>query len=143
MIPFQNRGLSLHHVGYVVADIASSIEGFAFSTQTKWDGIISEDPHQKVKVAFLTGRSQDAQIELVQPVAADSPVREFLQKGGGLHHLCYEVENLEAELSGFRTRHALIARRPKPAVAFQGRRIAWVLTAEKLLIELLERELHS
>lgn len=131
---------SLHHVGYVVADIAASIENFARSVGATWDGAISEDPNQRVKVAFLTGRVQDAQIELVEPVGAGSPVREFLQKGGGLHHVCYEVGDLEAELSSFRNRGALIAKRPKPAIAFEGRRIAWVLTAEKLLVELLERK---
>lgn len=41
-------------------------------------------------------------------------------------------------MAEMKTRGAIIARRPKPAVAFQGRRIAWMLTAEKLLVELLE-----
>jgi methylmalonyl-CoA/ethylmalonyl-CoA epimerase len=34
---------------------------------------------------------------------------------------------------------ALIVRPPKPAVAFEGRRIAWMLTSGKLLVELLEK----
>jgi hypothetical protein len=34
---------------------------------------------------------------------------------------------------------ALLAKRPKPAVAFGGRLIAWVLTPEKLLVELLQK----
>jgi hypothetical protein len=38
-----------------------------------------------------------------------------------------------------KARGALIMRRPKPAVAFEGRRIAWMLTREKLLVELLEK----
>jgi len=38
-----------------------------------------------------------------------------------------------------RSRGALLARPPKPAVAFAGRSIAWVITPEKLLVELLER----
>ncbi len=50
----------------------------------------------------------------------------------------YEVEDLERGMAEMKTRGAIIARRPKPAVAFQGRRIAWMLTAEKLLVELLE-----
>ena len=60
------------------------------------------------------------------------------KKGGGLHHLCYEVEDCEKALAAMRQRSAMIVRRPQPAVAFAGRRIAWMLTAEKLLIELLE-----
>ena len=46
----------------------------------EWDAQIFEDPQQKVKVAFLTTRPGDAQIELVEPAAADSPVLRFLER---------------------------------------------------------------
>ena len=130
--------LRLHHMGFVVADIAAAMPAFVHSMAAEWDGQIIEDPLQKAKVAFLTTRPGDAQIELVQPVGEDSPVRRFLQERGGMHHLCYEVADLEAELKAFRSRGAAIASRPKPAVAFGGRRIAWVITSEKFLVELLE-----
>jgi methylmalonyl-CoA/ethylmalonyl-CoA epimerase len=133
--------LRLHHMGFVVADIATTMPAFVRSMAAQWDGKIFEDPLQKAKVAFLTTRPGDAQIELVQPVGDDSPVRRFLQERGGMHHLCYEVANLEAELKAFRSRGASIASRPKPAVAFGGRRIAWVITSEKFLVELLEEKL--
>jgi methylmalonyl-CoA/ethylmalonyl-CoA epimerase len=129
----------LHHMGYVVRDIEPAMRGFVHSLQATWDSRIFDDPHQKVRVAFLTTRPEDAQIELVQPAGEDSPVYRFLQeKGGGLHHACYEVRNLEAQIEEMRSRGALLAKRPRPAVAFEGRRIAWLLTAEKFLIELLE-----
>ena len=135
--------LRLHHVGFVVADIAAAMPGFVRSMLAEWDGQSFDDPLQKARVAFLTTRPGDAQIELVQPLEGDSPVRRFLQdKGGGLHHVCYEVADLEKELADFRARGAVIAKRPKPAVAFGGRRIAWVITAEKLLVELLEASKH-
>ena len=131
--------LRLHHMGFVVADIAAAMPSFVHSMAAEWDGKIFEDPLQKAKVAFLTTRAGDAQIELVQPLGETSPVQRFLQeRGGGMHHLCYEVADLEAELAAFRSRGASIASRPKPAVAFGGRRIAWVVTSEKFLVELLE-----
>jgi methylmalonyl-CoA/ethylmalonyl-CoA epimerase len=127
-----------------VASIEADMPGFVRSLAATWDGRIFEDPQQKVKVAFLTTRPGDAQIELVEPAGDDSPVLRFLQeRGGGLHHTCYEVGNLEEELAGFRSRGAIVAKRPKPAVAFGGRRIAWILTAEKLLVELLEAEIKQ
>jgi methylmalonyl-CoA/ethylmalonyl-CoA epimerase len=136
-----SAGLKLHHFGFVVADIAAGMAGFTRSLAAHWDGRIYDDPLQKVKVAFLTTRPGDAQIELVQPNAEDSPVTRFLrEKGGGFHHVCYEVADLEEEMAEMKSRGALIARRPKPAVAFEGRRIAWMLTAEKMLVELLERQ---
>jgi methylmalonyl-CoA/ethylmalonyl-CoA epimerase len=131
--------MRLHHLGFVVADIAAAMPGFVRSMAATWDQQIFADPHQKVKVAFLTIRLGDPQIELVEPNGDDSPVLRFLhERGGGLHHACYEVDDLERELSEFRSRGALIVKRPKPAVAFQGRRIAWLLTPEKFLVELLE-----
>jgi len=131
--------MRLHHLGFVVSNIETSMPGFVRSLGACWDGRIFEDPHQRVKVAFLTTRPEDAQVELVEPVGQDSPVQRFLrERGGGLHHACYEVADLDQQLADFRTRGAVIAKRPKPAVAFDGRRIAWVITAEKLLVELLE-----
>jgi len=131
--------LNFHHVGFVVPDIAATVDGFVRSLGAQWDGCVYEDPHQKVKVTFLTTRPGDPQIELVEPAGEDSPVLRFLrEKGTCLHHVCYEVEDLERGMAEMKTRGAIIARRPKPAVAFQGRRIAWMLTAEKLLVELLE-----
>jgi methylmalonyl-CoA/ethylmalonyl-CoA epimerase len=63
-----------------------------------------------------------------------------LKRGGGLHHLCYEIDNLEEQLALSRTRGGIVVRPPLPAVAFEGRRIAWVYTKNKLLLEFLERQ---
>ncbi len=133
--------LRLHHVGFVVASIEQAMPGFVRSLAAQWDERVIHDPLQRVKVAFLTTRTGDPQIELVEPAGDDSPALRFLQQGGGLHHVCYEVADLEEQLGEFRSRGAVIAKRPKPAVAFGGRRIAWVITAEKLLVELLEERL--
>lgn len=131
--------LNFHHVGFVVPDIAAAVDGFVRSLGAQWDGCIYADPHQKVKVTFLVTRPGDPQIELVEPAGEESPVLRFLrEKGSGLHHVCYEVDDLERSLAEMKARGGMIASRPKPAVAFQGRRIAWMLTAQKLLVELLE-----
>ena len=136
--PLRTRKVRLHHAGYVVADIAASVHGFQRSLDAEWDERIFHDPIQKVKVTFLSTSDSDAQVELVEPADPASPVAAFLSRGGGLHHLCYEVADLEAHLTAMRARRATIVRKPQPAVAFNGRRIAWVLTAEKLLVEYLE-----
>src|SRR5262245_18562303 len=118
--------LRLHPIGFVVADIEKAMPGFVESLSATSDGQIWMDPHQKVKVAFLEGRAGAAQIELVMPAAPESPVTKFLeQRGGGLHHVCYETGDLEGDLARMRSKRALLVRRPVPAVAFQGRRIAW------------------
>ena len=82
--------------------------------------------------------SQIKSVPPAAPVGKDSPVGKFLERGGGLHHVCYQVRNLEEQLRLSREKGALVVREPAPAVAFAGRRIAWVFTKAKLLIEYLE-----
>ena len=131
-----------HHVGFVVRNIDESVARFTRSVNGSWNGAVFEDPIQKVKVTFLSTPASEVQIELVEPATADSPVRAFLEKGGGLHHLCYEVKDCEKALLGVRQNGGSIVRRAKPAVAFGGRNIAWALTRDKLLIEFLDEALR-
>jgi methylmalonyl-CoA/ethylmalonyl-CoA epimerase len=131
--------VSLHHIGFVVASIQESAVSFARSLGATWDGNIIFDPLQKVRVTFLQGAHlNDSLIELVEPGSADSPVTRFLERGGGLHHLCYEVDDLESHLAFCKSVGTIILRAPVPAVAFGGRRIAWALTKKRLLVEYLE-----
>ena len=131
--------MRIHHVGFVVSSIAAEIGGFLASLQATWNEKVFHDPLQKVKVAFLrTPNRADAQIELVEPVVPDSPVLAFLNKGGGLHHLCYEVDDLDEHLRSMRLQGHVLVRKPHPAVAFENRRIAWTITKQKLLLEFLE-----
>jgi len=130
---------TLHHLGFVVASIAGSAPQFAAMLDSDWDGAIIEDPLQSARVSFLRSKvAADPLFELVEPVGKDSPVGKFLERGGGLHHVCYQVRNLEEQLRLSREKGALVVREPAPAVAFAGRRIAWVFTKAKLLIEYLE-----
>jgi methylmalonyl-CoA/ethylmalonyl-CoA epimerase len=132
-------GPRFHHVGLVVASIDDCVQNIADTLQAHWTGRVFEDPLQRVKVTFLATRAGETQLELVEPLGADSPVSRFLADNhGGLHHLCFETPDLDQELLRLRQRRCLIVSRPKPAVAFEGRRIAWVLSAEKLLLEFLE-----
>lgn len=141
MIPRSEHELRLHHVGYVVGDIEKAAAGFIGSVGARWDGKIVADPLQGARVSFLTMRPEDAWIELVEPDSPEAPAARFLrEKGEGLHHLCYEVSDLTESLRKMRAAGSLLARPPKPAAAFGGRRIAWLLTPEKLLLELLELE---
>lgn len=129
----------LHHVGFVVSNILNEIESFVGSTGASWDKLIFHDPLQKVKVTFLRNPCpSDALIELIEPAGDGSPVLNFLQKGGGLHHVCYEVPDLSAHLDLMQLKGAIVVRRPLPAIAFDNRRIAWTVTKQRLLVEFLE-----
>lgn len=99
-----------------------------------------DDPQQQATVAFLGfGKLHDFVLELIAPLGEDSHVARLLKKGGGAYHVCYEVADLEKTLSDLRMRRCLIVQQPTPAVAYQGRRIAWVMLPTRQLMELVER----
>ena len=92
----------LDHIAIAVKDIQTALavyEGALGLTCTH----IEEIPEQKVKVAFLpTG---DSEIELLEPTETDSGVARFLEKRGeGMHHICLEVDDIEATLAELRAR---------------------------------------
>ena len=131
----------LHHLGFVVSSISAAAEDFAVSISARWDGEIIFDPIQRVRVSFFyPADTRNPVFELVEPVGEGSPVSNFLKKkGGGLHHVCYEIDDLESGLREARGAGLVVMAEPAPAVAFDGRRIAWVCSKKRLLVELLER----
>lgn len=124
--------------------ISAVAEAFAASMSASWDGQIVHDPVQRVRVSFF--KPVDARnpvYELVEPAGDDSPVTNFLKKGGGLHHVCYEIDDIELGLKEARGAGFVMVSAPKPAVAFGGRRIAWICSKNRLLMEFLERDLKK
>ncbi len=96
-------------------------------------------PAQKVRTAFLpVGESR---IELLEPTAEDSPVSKFLlRRGGGVHHVCFAVDDLEAALEDLRGRgFRLLHERPVPGA--DGKRVAFLHpdAGQGVLIELSEK----
>jgi methylmalonyl-CoA/ethylmalonyl-CoA epimerase len=131
----------LHHLGFAVASIAAVAEEFAVSMSARWDGRIIHDPAQRVRVAFFSPiDTRNPVFELVEPASETSPVSNFLKKRVGLHHVCYETDDLESRLRDASAMRSVIIAEPVPAVAFGGRRIAWVCSENFLLVEFLERE---
>ena len=60
---------------------------------------IEEVPHMFVRVAILESENGTTHIELIEPTVPDTGVARFLEKKGeSIHHLCFLVESLQAEL---------------------------------------------
>jgi methylmalonyl-CoA/ethylmalonyl-CoA epimerase len=138
--PLLSGNGTLHHLGFAVSSILAVAEEFAASISARWDGEVIHDPIQRVRVAFLSPvDTRNPVFELVEPASEGSPVSNFLKKGGGLHHVCYEIDDLESGLREATGVGLVVVADPAPAVAFGGRRIAWVCSKKRLLVELLER----
>lgn len=80
-----------------------------------------------------------ALLELLEPFGDQSPVRGHLKKGGGIYHICFEVDQLEKKLDELKASgNAVVVREPARAPAIEGRRVAFIVTARGELVELLE-----
>jgi len=86
----------MDHIGIAVESLSDSIPRFARLVGCAQDEArITEVPEEDVRIAELTLRN--VELELLEPLSEDSPVGAFLKKRGeGLHHLCYEVEDIHA-----------------------------------------------
>ena len=129
----------LRHLGYLVKDMSEAdvfIGRFGYVPE----GGIVEDADQTAYVQLFRQPGSTTLIELVMPMGPESKLTRALNKGGGLHHLCYEVDDLDAACHHLRSQGMLALSDPAGAAAFQGRRIAWFMDRGAMLIELLESE---
>ena len=126
------------HVGIAVRSLESAIPvwvqalGFTHVETVEMDGM-------SLRIAFLRGGS--AELELLEPTSPDSPVGRFLAKRGeGLHHLSFEVPDLEralrdADAAGL----TLIDRTPKEGSHHTKIAFLSPQTLNGVLVELCER----
>jgi methylmalonyl-CoA/ethylmalonyl-CoA epimerase len=135
--------MKLHHIGLVVPNIKDSlgelIKFLNFETITLPTLIGS----QKVNVCFL--QIGESYLELIEPASLDSPVINFINKGGGFHHLCFEVKDIHKELDILKKKGAKII--VEPVKGFEDRIVAFVMLTMKNtkcnLIELAEERKDS
>jgi methylmalonyl-CoA/ethylmalonyl-CoA epimerase len=135
-------GFKLRHVGVAVASLGPATETLSALFGYRVVSGPFDDPLQKVSVNFLTTSNQDAaEIELIAPLSEDSPITSMLAKsGGGAYHLCFETADIDQALVHAKNNGCMIVSPPVPAVAFGGRRIAWIYTRSRQLFELVEAE---
>lgn len=106
----------IHHIGIVVRKLEEAFEFYKDTLGLRL-GKMAIIQDQGVKAALLpVGESE---IELLEPVTADSGVARFLEKkGGGLHHLCFETDDVAAELRGAKDKGIkVIDQQPRPGLA--------------------------
>ncbi|PHY08211.1 MAG: methylmalonyl-CoA epimerase [Nitrosarchaeum sp.] len=115
--------MKLHHIGIVVSKISESFP--EITKYIKFDEITipSLIASQKVNVCFL--KIGEIKLELIEPIGDDSPVTNFAQKGGGFHHLCFEVPNIRKQLDEFVNNGARVI--VEPVKGFEDRLTAFVL----------------
>jgi len=138
----EDLGFKLRHVGVAVPSLEPATETLSALFGYRVVSGPFDDPIQKVSVNFLTTSDKDAaEIELIAPLSEDSPITSMLAKsGGGAYHLCFETSDIDQALVHAKNNGCMIVSPPVPAVAFGGRRIAWIYTRSRQLFELVEAE---
>lgn len=110
----------LNHIGIATPSIADSIAFYRDVMGAETVHMPFDLPDQGVKVCFVdtppsTGLGQGTQIELIEPLGADSPIHGFLAKNpaGGQHHVCYEVPDIHAAKAWFEAKGARVLGAPR------------------------------
>ena len=130
--------LKIDHLGIAVKSITAGEKFWTDALGLVCEGSETID-EQKVATAFFpVGESE---VELLEPTAADSPVAKFLEKKGeGIHHVAFQVENIEAALIELKEKGVrLIDETPRYGAG--GAKIAFIHPAATrgILVELCER----
>ena len=130
--------LKLHHIGIVVQNINESLgemTNFLSFESTELPTLIGS---QKVNICFL--KTNNVYIELIEPAEENSPISTFTAKGGGFHHICFEVDDIHQEIDKMITNGAHLV--VSPVKGFEDRLIAFLMLNLKKtnckLIELVE-----
>ena len=130
--------MKLHHIGIAVKNIQESLGDLTQFLSFDSINVPSLIGSQKVNVCFL--KTNNVFIELIEPTDENSPISAFTANGGGFHHLCFEVDDIQKEIENMVENGGRII--VEPVKGFDDRLIAFLLLNMKNtncnLIELVE-----
>lgn len=115
----------LNHVAIATADVAAAARLYREAL-----GATVSDPQDLaehgVRVVFVT--LDNTKVELLEPLNEASPIAAFLAKnpGGGLHHVCYEVDDIAAAAAQLEAAGARVLGDGKPKIGAHGKPVLFV-----------------
>ncbi len=131
--------LKISHIAIAVENLDVARKAFETLTGNKVQ-VVEEVPDQKVRVGMLpVGESR---LELAGPTDPTSTIARFIEKRGeGIHHVCFEVEDIKAELARLKTEGFQLIDE-KPRLGADGHLIAFIhpRTTGGVLVELSEKK---
>ena len=127
----------INHIAMAVKDLDQAAKFYQNTLGLPLSGIevVAE---QKTKVGFL--KIGESNIELVQPAEPGSPLDKFLEtRGPGIHHICLEVDDIEAEIKSLLDKGAVMIDQ-KPRLGAHHSKVAFIhpKSSNGILIELVE-----
>ena len=124
----------IHHIGIATRNIEKSIENLKKIYNIKSISDIVYDKLQKARLCFIE-TNHGINLELIE----GEQVEGILAKGINYYHICFSVKNIESEIEKLQEKGAMLISKPKKAVLFGNKLVAFLLTKDGL-IELVEEE---
>ena len=132
--------MKLHHIGIIVKNIQKSLGEVTQYLDFESITMPTLVGSQKVNICFL--KTNNVFLELIEPAEENTPISNFIKKGGGFHHLCFEVDDIHLELEKMKKNGARVI--VDVVNGFEGRLTAFVMLDMKNtncnLIELAEKK---
>ncbi|WP_316015700.1 methylmalonyl-CoA epimerase [Roseobacter sp. HKCCA0434] len=115
----------LNHVAIAVPDLDAAAEQYR-NTLGADVGAPQDEPDHGVTVIFIT--LPNTKIELLYPLGEDSPIRGFLDKNpsGGIHHICYEVDDILAARDRLKESGARVLGSGEPKIGAHGKPVLFL-----------------
>jgi methylmalonyl-CoA/ethylmalonyl-CoA epimerase len=132
-------GLHLDHVAVAVRSVEAAADrlcellGYARRTEKV------TNTRQQVNVLFLS-KPGSLDIKLIEPSNEHSPLWNFVKTGGGLHHLCFRVPDVEAACGALAAKGARVIAPPQPGEAFNDQLIAFLYFGLGLNVEVIDTD---
>src|ERR1043166_4842052 len=129
--------MKINHLGIATKGIDEALKfwGNALGLENVHTETVED---QKVRVAMLP--LGESRVELLEPTSDDSPISKFLEKrGGGIHHIAIEVDNIEASLAKLKAQGMRLIDQP-PRIVPEGCLVAFVHPSASggVLLELVQ-----
>ena len=115
----------LNHVAIAVPDLDAAVAQYR-NTLGADVGPAQDEPDHGVTVVFIT--LPNTKIELLYPLGENSPIAGFLAKNpaGGIHHICYEVDDIIAARDKLRTDGARVLGSGEPKIGAHGKPVLFL-----------------
>ena len=115
----------LNHIAIAVPDLAAACACYR-DTLGAEVGPAQDEPDHGVTVVFI--RLPNTKIELLHPLGEDSPIAGFLAKNpaGGMHHICYEVDDILAARDRLRADGARVLGLGEPKTGAHGKPVLFL-----------------
>ena len=115
----------LNHVAIAVRDIAKAAEVYRSALGAEVSAAMPQPDHG-VTTVFIS--LPNAKIELLEPLGAHSPIAKFLERNpdGGIHHVCYEVDDIRAARDRLKRQGARVLGDGEPKLGAHGKPVLFL-----------------